>query len=131
MYIIIIDDNELLKAYIKRQLANFSQLEEASSIDDLVNIPNFIRADIIIINSTNKYNKIEDKIRKLLWKYSFLKVLIITQNDERSYSYNLVGIGAKGFIAFKNLSSELMLAIRSIHSGSFYFSFKKSNAYNS
>jgi DNA-binding NarL/FixJ family response regulator len=55
--------------------------------------------------------------RRIVKKNPNIKVLVLTQHDNREYVLSAIKAGAAGYVPKKALGSELVLAIRTVHKG--------------
>jgi two-component system response regulator NreC len=55
--------------------------------------------------------------RRLTKRNPGMKVIILTQHDNREYILSAIKVGAAGYIPKKALGSDLISAIRAVHSG--------------
>lgn len=118
--VLITDDHAIVRDGVKALLGIQGDLEvigEAIDGKDAITkaeelVPDVIVMDIVMpgmdgIEATRRINKDNPEI----------KILMLTQHDNREYVLSAVKAGAKGYVPKKALGSELVTAIRTVYTG--------------
>ena len=121
--VLVVDDHAILRDGIRALLALHDDIEvvgEATEGRDAIDkvcqfLPDVVLMDIAMplmdgIEATRRIHKENPKV----------KVLILTQHDNREYMLSSVKAGADGCISKRAVASELVSAIRVVHQGDSY-----------
>jgi DNA-binding NarL/FixJ family response regulator len=83
---------------------------------------NQLDVDIAVLDIDMPVQNGLETTRKIKVEYPNIKVLILTMHNNESYIKEIIEAGASGYILKNRGASELVNAIRAIHSGEEYFS---------
>jgi len=123
--LVLVDDHEIVRDGIKSLLLNSDNIEivgEAANVDELFNLLNAHRADIIIMDISLPGKSGIDITKELSTKYPDLKVLILSMFTEEEFIYNAIKAGAKGYLPKNSKQEDLLTAITAIQNGEEFFS---------
>ena len=126
--ILIADDHQLMIDGIKstmQQINDFDIIAEASNgFQVLELLENGIRPDIILMDiNMPKLDGLECT-RKVTKKYPDVKVIALSQYDEKHFVKRMVKNGASGYLLKDSDKDILEKAIRAVHRGEQYYSDK-------
>ena len=79
------------------------------------------KADIILMDIEMPEVNGIDATRNLIWKINDLKIVAITNYQDKAYLTELIGAGFKGCIFKDQVFDQLQLAINEVESGRIYF----------
>jgi NarL family two-component system response regulator LiaR len=123
--ILIADDHSLVRSGLKmlfRSSADFAVVAEASDGDEAIELTGKHKPDIAILDiSMPGVNGIEAAaiIRK---KHPETRVLILTIHHDEEYVYQMVRVGANGYVLKDAGKKELFAAVRAVEAGDRFFS---------
>ncbi len=118
--IVIADDHVLMREGTRRILEGYPDLKVVGEADDgekAMDLLRRLRPDIIILDiRMPKLNGIE-VVQQMSDYCPDTKVLILTAYDDDEYIFALMGAGAHGYFLKTVQPTELIEAVRNIHSG--------------
>ncbi|MBC8336735.1 MAG: response regulator transcription factor [Anaerolineales bacterium] len=125
--VLIVDDHAILRDGIRSILESQDDIVvvgEASNGSDALEyistlLPNIVLMDI----SMPKTNGLE-ATRLVKERFPHVKVLILTQHDNREYIAPALGAGASGYVLKRSGRSEMLNAIRQVHEQGAYLTNK-------
>jgi DNA-binding NarL/FixJ family response regulator len=116
--VIIVDDHAILRDGIRTLLerqANIEVIGEASNGEEAISLVGELHPDIVLMDiAMPKLNGL-DATRKITNRYSNVRVLILTQHDNREFITPILQAGASGYILKKSGGRELISAIREVY----------------
>ncbi len=123
--LLVVDDHEIVRAGVKRLLAEVSEFTvagEAGSGADAVNMVRESDWDVVLLDiSMPDMNGIDALQQIKQWKPE-LPVLILSSHPEEIYAINLLRAGAGGYLNKVCAPAELAGAIRTVAAGGKYVS---------
>jgi len=123
--LLVVDDHEIVRAGVKRLLAEVSELTvagEAGSGADAVSMVRESDWDVVLLDISMPDMSGIDALQQIKqWKPE-LPVLILSSHPEEIYAINLLRAGAGGYLNKVCAPAELAGAIRSVASGGKYVS---------
>ena len=127
--IVIADDHEIVRQGVKNLVANEPDMEicgEATIGRDAVDLVTKIKPDIAILDiSMPGLNGIE-AARQILKAQPKTKILMFTMHEVEQLVHEVFNAGAHGYLLKSDAGRHLVTAIRTVASGSHYFSSKLS-----
>jgi len=127
--IVIADDHEIVRQGVKNLVANESDMEicgEATIGRDAVDLVAKLKPDVAILDiSMPGLNGIE-AARQILKAQPKTKILMFTMHDAEQLVHEVFQAGAHGYLLKSDAGRHLIAAIRTVASGSHYFSSKLS-----
>jgi|DewCreStandDraft_4_1066084.scaffolds.fasta_scaffold13586_5 two-component system response regulator NreC len=121
--ILIADDHTILRSGLKLMLENEKNLKligEAATGEETIKKTLKLKPDILILDiSFPDINGLEIA-KKILSKFTELKILILTMYEAEEYLKEFLKIGVRGFVIKKAADSELINAINAIYNGNVY-----------
>src|SRR6187551_2218486 len=123
--LLVVDDHEMVRAGVKRLLAEVSEFTvagEAASGADAVNMVRESDWDVVLLEISMPDMNGIDALQKIKqWKPE-LPVLILSFHPEEIYAINLLRAGAGGYLNKVCAPAELAGAIRTVAAGGKYVS---------
>lgn len=119
----ILDDEPLILAALKAELADFFDVQFAVTTDTefyqnlALNVPEMVLLDILL--SDNKSGV--DVVRTLRARYPEVKILVLSIDNRRETFRRLLDLGIDGFVSKKASPTEVVHAIDTILSGKKYY----------
>jgi len=127
--IVIADDHEIVRQGVKNLVANESDMEicgEATIGRDAVDLVTKLKPDVAILDiSMPGLNGIE-AARQILKVQPKTKILMFTMHEAEQLVHEVFNAGAHGYLLKSDAGRHLVAAIRTVASGSHYFSSKLS-----
>ena len=118
--ILIVDDHAVLRDGIRALLAVYDDLEivgEASEGKEAVEQAQELAPDVVVMDIAMSGLDGLEATRRIVKKNQSIKVIILTQHDNREYTLSAIRAGAAGFVPKRALGSELVSAIRAVQRG--------------
>jgi len=127
--IVIADDHEIVRQGVKNLVANESDMEicgEATIGRDAVDLVAKLKPDVAILDiSMPGLNGIE-AARQILKAQPKTKILMFTMHEAEQLVHEVFQAGAHGYLLKSDAGRHLIAAIRTVATGSHYFSSKLS-----
>jgi len=123
MRILVADDHTLLRDGIRSLLSAYDDIEiigEAVDGKDAIEKAKELVPDIIIMDIAMPVMDGLQATRHITKQLPQIKVLMLTQHDNREYKSLCQEIGAAGFVPKRALAQELVSAIRAVQEGHSY-----------
>lgn len=118
--ILMVDDHAVLRDGIRALLGIHDDMEivgEASEGREAVVKAQELSPDIVVMDIAMPGMEGLEATRRITKKYPKVKVLILTQYNNREYILSAIKAGAAGYVPKRALGSELVSAIRAVHKG--------------
>ncbi len=124
MNLIIVDDNEMFREFLRDFLTNKLQhlvIAEATSGEEFLKLENIHDADIILMDIDMQLVNGLVATKKILYLHSKLKVIAITLLIEEIFLEQLLEIGFKGCVFKTDIFEKLQTALYEVnHDRLFY-----------
>jgi two-component system nitrate/nitrite response regulator NarL len=111
---------DALKNYIINEL-NISVIETASSVEDIIDKPKYMNADVVILDVCISDNRGLAAARFMFCHNHRTKIIALTMNEESIHLYDLIVWGFKGVVSKDKIYSQLEEAITTVADGKLYF----------
>jgi DNA-binding NarL/FixJ family response regulator len=118
--ILVVDDHALMRDGIKAMLSLHDDIEivgEASEGKEAVELAEELHPDVIIMDIAMPFMDGLEATRRITKKNGKIKVLVLTQHNNREYILSAIKAGAAGYVPKRALGNELVSAIRAVHRG--------------
>jgi DNA-binding NarL/FixJ family response regulator len=118
--ILMVDDHAVLRDGIRALLSLHDDIEvvgEASEGKEAVGKAQELMPDVVIMDIAMPGMDGLEATRRIRKKHPKMKVLVLTQHDNKEYILSVIKAGASGYVPKRALGSELVSAIRAVHEG--------------
>ena len=123
--VLIVDDHAILRDGISALLALAADIEvigEAENGREAIDRARQLAPDVVLMDIAMPAMDGLEATRRIHKEFPQMKVLTLTQYDDREHLLSLLEAGAEGFISKTAASSELASAIRSVYQGDSFLS---------
>jgi len=123
--VLIVDDHAIVRDGICSLLALAGDMEvvgEAANGREGLEKAGQLLPDVILMDMAMPIMGGLEAIRRIRKEFSEIKILILTQYDDRDHVFPVIQAGANGFVSKTAASSELISGIRAIFAGESYLS---------
>lgn len=122
--IVIVDDHDLVRAGVRAILEQDPQFEvvgETGDGQDAIRMVTKLVPDVVLmdVNLPGGIGGLE-ATETIVKDCPSVKVIILTQYENREYIRRALRIGARGYLLKRSVASQLKEAIRSVHAGQRY-----------
>lgn len=121
--VLVVDDHALVREGINALLGLYDDIEivgEASGGREAVVKALELDPDIVVMDIAMPEMEGLEATRRIKKKNPKVKILLLTQHDNREYILSGIKAGGDGYIPKKAMGKEFISAIRSMHSGGSY-----------
>jgi len=118
--ILVVDDHAVLRDGIHALLGLHDDIEivgEASEGKEAVAKAQELMPDVVIMDIAMPGMDGLEATRRIRKKHPKMKVLVLTQHDNKEYVLSVIKAGASGYVPKRALGSELVSAIRAVKEG--------------
>lgn len=118
--VLLVDDHAILRDGIRALLGLYDDIEvvgEASEGKEAIEKVQELAPDVVVMDIAMAGLDGLEATRRIKKKNPEVKVLVLTQHDNREYMLSTVKAGAAGYVPKSALGSELVSAIRAICTG--------------
>ncbi len=118
--ILVVDDHGLLRDGIRALLNLHDDIEivgEASEGKEAIEKTRELAPDVVVMDIAMPGMDGLEATRRIKKKSPEVKVLALTQHDNKEYILSAIKAGAAGYMPKRALGSELVSAIRAVHKG--------------
>ena len=123
--VLVVDDHAILRDGISALLALAADIEvigEAENGREAIDRARQLAPDVVLMDIAMPAMDGLEATRRIHKEFPQMKVLTLTQYDDREHLLSLLEAGAEGFISKTAASSELASAIRSVYQGDSFLS---------
>ncbi len=123
--VLVVDDHTIVRDGICALLGLAGDIEvvgEAANGREALEMVRKLMPDIVLMDIAMPIMGGLEATRRICKEFPGIKVLALTQYDDREYVFPVIEAGAYGFISKTAASSELASGIRSVHRGDSFLS---------
>ncbi len=123
--VLVVDDHPIVREGICALLAVVGDIEvvgEAANGSEAIDMVRELQPDVVLMDIAMPIMGGLEATRRICREFPKIKVLILTQYDDKEYVLPVIEAGATGFVSKAAASSELIDGIRSVHRGDSYLS---------
>jgi len=123
--VLVVDDHTIVRDGICSLLSLVADIDivgEAADGKDAVIKARLLAPDVVLMDISMPVISGLEATRRLRKELPGVKVLALTQYDDREQIFAMIEAGARGFITKLAASSELEVGIRAVHSGESFLS---------
>ncbi len=118
--ILLVDDHAIMRDGIKALLSIYDDIEvigEASAGRQALEMARELNPDVVVMDISIPGMDGLEVTHRLTKRNPKMKVIILTQHDNKEYILSTIKVGAAGYIPKKALGSDLVSAIRAVRNG--------------
>lgn len=118
--VLLADDHAVLRAGLRMLLGVHGDIEVVGEAADGVEAARLaleLRPDVVVLDLSMPGPRSGTAIREVLRACPTTRILILTMHDDAAYLRASLSAGATGYLVKKAADSELISAIRAVHSG--------------
>jgi len=118
--ILLVDDHAIMRDGIKALLSIHDDIKivgEASEGKEAIEMAQELMPDVVVMDIAMPGMDGLEATRRLTKRNPKIKVLVLTQHDNKEYIFSTIRAGAAGYVPKKALGSELVSAIRAVCRG--------------
>ncbi len=118
--VLLVDDHAIMRDGIKALLSIHDDIEivgEASEGKEAIEMAQELAPDVAIMDIGMPGMDGLEATRRLTKRNPRIKVIVLTQHDNKEYIFSTIRAGAAGYVPKKALGSELVSAIRAVCRG--------------
>ncbi|MGD0484978.1 MAG: response regulator transcription factor [Gemmatimonadales bacterium] len=118
--VLIADDHAVLRAGLRLLLEaqpDMVVVGEAGDGSEVSRKARELRPDVVLMDLSMPGPPSGEAIRQVLRACPTTRVLVLTMHDDAAYATAALAAGAAGYVVKKVADTELLLAIRAVHSG--------------
>ncbi len=118
--VLIVDDHAMMRDGIRALLSLYDDIEivgEASDGREAIDRAHELEPDVILMDIAMPGMDGLEATRRIRKKIPKIKIVGLTQHDNKEYILSTVKAGAVGYVPKRALGSDLVAAIRAVHRG--------------
>ena len=118
--VLVVDDHAIMRDGIRALLDIYDEVEiigEASEGKEAIEKTRELLPDVIVMDIAMPGMDGLEATRRITKKNPKVKVLVLTQYDNKEYILSTIKAGAAGYVPKRAVSSELISAIRAVYKG--------------
>ncbi len=118
--ILLVDDHAVLRDGVRAMLETHDDIEivgEASEGKEAIEKTKELSPDVVVMDIAMAGMDGLEATRRITKKHPAVKVLVLTQHDNREYIISAIKAGAAGYVPKRALGADLVSAIRTVRRG--------------
>jgi two-component system response regulator NreC len=122
--VFIADDHAILREGLKALLAlseNIEVVGDASSGKEALEMIAKLTPDVVIMDIAMPIMDGIETTRRITKSYPGVKVIILSQHDNKEYILSAIKAGASGYILKKAVSADIITGVEAVNSEGYYF----------
>jgi len=123
--VMIVDDHTIVREGISALLALAGDIEvvgEATNGNEALTMVSELNPDVVLMDIAMPIMGGLEATRRMSKEFPRVKILVLTQYDDKEYVFPVIESGASGFISKVAASSELASGIRAVYRGDSFLS---------
>lgn len=123
--VLVVDDHTIVRDGISALLSLAGDIEvvgEAVNGNEALKIVAKLQPDVVLMDIAMPIMGGLEATRRITKEFPGIKVLVITQHDDKEYVFPVIESGAAGLISKAAASSELATGIRAVYNGDSFLS---------
>jgi DNA-binding NarL/FixJ family response regulator len=118
--VLLVDDHTILRHGIRAMLSLSDDIEvvgEAEDGQEALELAEKLQPDLVLMDIAMPRMDGLEATRRLKEQHKGIKVVILTQHENREYVFPILKAGADGYVLKKAAGTELVSALRAVHAG--------------
>lgn len=123
--LLVVDDHAIVREGICALLELSPEtkvLGEAANGSEALELVEKLKPDVVVMDIVMPFMDGIEATRRICKEFPAVKVLVLTQYDDREHVLQIIAAGAAGFINKTTVSSELVRGIRAVYRGDSFLS---------
>jgi len=121
--LLLVDDHEVVRRGLRMLLENEVDLNivgEASTGEEAMRMVGSLKPDVVIMDITLSDISGIDATRRIKDAYPDVAVVALTIHEDQQYFFEMLQVGASGYVPKRAAPDDLITAIRATHRGEMY-----------
>ena len=121
--LLLVDDHEVVRRGLRMLLENEVDLDivgEADSGRQALDMVESLKPDVVIMDITLPDISGIDATRRIKEAYPIVAVVALTIHEDQQYFFEMLQVGASGYVPKRAAPDDLITAIRAAHRGEMY-----------
>jgi DNA-binding NarL/FixJ family response regulator len=121
--VLLVDDHAILREGVRALLGFYEDIlvvGEAQDGSEALEKVASLMPDVVVMDLAMQGMNGQEATRCICERFPGVRVLILTQHEDRQYVLPLLKAGAAGYLLKRAVGSDLITAIRAVHSGGTY-----------
>jgi len=121
--LLLVDDHEVVRRGLRMLLENEVDLNivgEASTGEEAMKMVETLKPDVVIMDITLPDISGIDATRRIKNAYPGVAVVALTIHEDQQYFFEMLQVGASGYVPKRAAPDDLITAIRATHRGEMY-----------
>jgi len=122
--VVIVDDHAILREGMKALLALSEHIEVvggAANGKEALDLVAQLHPDVVLMDIAMPLMDGIESTRRLTKMFPGVKVIVLSQHDNREYILSVIKAGASGYLLKKAVTADIISGIQAVYDGGFYF----------